>query len=211
MKTIVCYGDSNTYGYDADTGDRFPPGERWPAVMADRLGAGCEVIAEGLPGRTTVFDDPLQEGLSGLACLSPVLRSHAPIDVLFIMLGTNDTKQRFGAGGAVIALGMRRLAEKALALPVWSGRPAIVLVAPAPIEAAYVDGEFGATMGAGCAEKSELLAPLYQQLAAELGLHFFDAGKVADVHPRDFMHLTARGQQRLGEALADFVESSGCL
>lgn len=209
MRTIVCYGDSNTYGYRADTGGRFPPDERWPVVMAARLGADWAVIAEGLPGRTTVFDDPLQEGLSGIACLSPILRSHGPIDTLIVLLGTNDTKERFGASGAVIALGLRRLVEKAMALPVWNGKPDIVLVAPAPIEAAYIDAEFGATMGVGCAEKSKALAPLYQQIAADLGLRFFDADGVAAVHPKDYMHLTAKGQQALGNALAELVRTRG--
>ena len=111
-KHIVCFGDSNTHGYCADPkdcadgGDRFNENERWTCLLQQKLGEDCLVIEEGLSGRTTVFDDPLHESMSGLDYITPCLMSHEPVDLLIIMLGTNDTKDRFYASAACIGIGM---------------------------------------------------------------------------------------------------------
>src|SRR5664279_2300710 len=96
MPVIVAYGDSNTWGYDPAAGARFAPEQRWTGVMATALGAGFKVIEEGLNGRTTVFDAPIEPYRNGLAYLPPCLLSHAPFDLILIALGCNDLKQRFG-------------------------------------------------------------------------------------------------------------------
>ncbi|MCC8065588.1 MAG: GDSL-type esterase/lipase family protein, partial [Clostridiales bacterium] len=132
MKRIVCFGDSNTWGYDAVTDGRY--GEcRWTRVLGSLLGDGYEIIEEGLCGRTTVFDDPLNEGMNGLSYLYPCLMSHSLFDSLVIMLGTNDCKERYSATPQNIADGLKRLAEKAKLLPVWKEKPDIILVVPAAI------------------------------------------------------------------------------
>ena len=101
-KHIVCYGDSNTHGYCAETGGRFNEEERWTCLLQAYLGDQFLVLEEGLSGRTTCFDDPIHEGLCGLDYLYPCLMSHEPVDLLIIMLGTNDTKERFGVSPACI-------------------------------------------------------------------------------------------------------------
>ena len=105
-KHIVCYGDSNTHGYCAETGGRFSEDERWTCLLQSYLGDDFLVLEEGLSGRTTCFDDPIHEGLSGLDHIYPCLMTHEPVDLLIIMLGTNDTKERFGVSPACIALGL---------------------------------------------------------------------------------------------------------
>lgn len=112
-KHIVCYGDSNTHGYDGDTGLRFDENTRWTCLLQKYLGDEYQVIEEGLSGRTTVFDDPLHEGLNGLQLITPVLMSHEPVDLLIIMLGTNDTKVRFNCSAEAIGIGLQRLIKKA--------------------------------------------------------------------------------------------------
>ena len=117
-KHIVCLGDSNTHGYCADPmdcadgGDRFNENERWPRVLEKLLGEDYLVLEEGLSGRTTVFPDPLHEGMPALDVAYPILMSHEPVDLLIIMLGTNDTKDRLGMNAACIALGLGRLVDK---------------------------------------------------------------------------------------------------
>ena len=103
-------GDSNTWGYDAETNGRFPDDVRWTGRLSERLGDSYTVIEEGLSGRTTVFEDPLNEGMSALQYLYPCLMSHAPLDYMIVMLGTNDCKERFSATAKNIADGMKRLA-----------------------------------------------------------------------------------------------------
>ena len=112
-KHVVCFGDSNTHGYCAKTGGRFDENQRWTCLLQKKLGDQWLILEEGLSGRTTTFDDPIHEALSGLDYIYPCLMSHEPVDLLIIMLGTNDTKERFGASAECIALGLKRLISKA--------------------------------------------------------------------------------------------------
>ena len=213
-KHIVCFGDSNTHGYCADPwdcadgGDRFNEDERWTCLLQKRLGEEYLVLEEGLSGRTTVFPDPLHESMSGLDVIYSVLMSHEPVDLLVVMLGTNDTKERLGANAACIALGLERLLTKAASVPAWrGGRPRILVIAPPHIgEGLYWRPE-GEAMGRGCCEKSAALAPYYEQAAKRLGCAFLDAQGLADFNRSDCMHLSRRGHAQLAEALAALVPS----
>ena len=215
---IVCLVDSNTHGYCADPGDcadgallRFNEDERWTCLLQKALGEEFLVLEEGLSGRTTVFDDPLYEHLAALDYIWPCLKSHEPVCLLIVMLGTNDTKERFGANAHAIGLGMRRLVQKAQAVDCWGpgGEPKILIVAPPPIgegvRSSPVAEEMG-TMGPGCVEKSRRLAGKYRQVAEETGCCFLDAGELGCAfNTIDFMHLTRAGHAALAAALADWV------
>jgi lysophospholipase L1-like esterase len=135
MPIIVAFGDSNTWGYDPATGGRFPRAQRWPGVLQRGLGPDFEVIAEGLNGRTTVHDDPIEPYRSGADALPPCLMSHAPIDLLILALGCNDLKKRFSLSPFDIAEGARRLIFLARAYGEGpEGRPPkVLLVAPPPV------------------------------------------------------------------------------
>ncbi|HUX38542.1 MAG TPA: SGNH/GDSL hydrolase family protein [Rectinemataceae bacterium] len=203
MKTILCFGDSNTWGYDPEAGSRFPLERRWPSVMASRLGPGYLAIAEGLGGRTTVWDDPVEVDKNGARHLPSCLESHKPLDLVIIMLGTNDLKLRFGAGPLDIASGAQRLARMVLASgtgPVGAA-PAVLLVGPPPIL------EVGplAEMFAGGAAKSARLAQFFTIKAEELGLPLLLAGDYLASSPLDGIHFSAEGQRALGEAIAAWV------
>lgn len=102
-RQVLCFGDSNTYGYDPVRDGRYGPDERYPMVLQSLLGPGWAVAEEGLPGRTAVFDDPITEGMNGLRLINPILMSHAPLDTVTIMLGTNDCKARFACDSYQIA------------------------------------------------------------------------------------------------------------
>ena len=136
-KHILCLGDSNTHGYCADPADcadggiRFNEDERWTCLLQKALGEDYLVTEEGLSGRTTVFVDPLHESMDALSVAYPLLKSHENIDLLIVMLGTNDTKERFGANATCIGLGMDRLVRKAMSVDCWgSHEPNILIVAP---------------------------------------------------------------------------------
>nr|WP_325300501.1 GDSL-type esterase/lipase family protein [uncultured Dysosmobacter sp.] len=217
-KHIICLGDSNTHGYCADPSDcadpalaRFNESERWTCLLQKALGDEYLVIEEGLSGRTTVFQDPLYEGLDALHYLYPCLKSHEPVSLLIIMLGTNDTKERFGVNPFAIGLGMRRLVQKAKTVDCWgpNGTPNILVVAPPVIgEGVLTSGvaeEMG-TMGPSCVEKSRKVPGEFRRIAAETGVHFLDANEVGcKFNEVDFMHLTKTSHARLAEALAALV------
>lgn len=209
MRTIVCFGDSNTHGYCGETGGRFAPGVRWTGVLQSLLGEEYAVKEEGLGGRTTVFNDPIFEGMSGVEFITVAAMTHEPVDLLIVMLGTNDTKERFGAGPGAIAKGMERLLTKAIdtKMAFADGKPNILCICPPPIargnEAVFDDGE----MGHGVAEKSEKLAKYYEESAKLLGCHFLDAGSIPgmEMNKVDHMHLTEKGHRLLAEAVAQKI------
>jgi len=207
-RTVVCFGDSNTYGANPSEPGRLPSEVRWPRVMERALGDGYEVIEEGLNGRCTVWEAPIERGRNGLDYLFPCLLSHAPVDLVVIMLGTNDLKSVYRNTAADIACGAARLVDEArssLAGPDGTP-PRVVLVAPVPIGPLTTQSEmwgFGAAV-----ETSRQLAGLYRIAAQDHGAVFFDAGSVAQVSPDDGVHLDAAACASLGRALAEVVRTS---
>ena len=211
-RTILCVGDSNTHGTlpMGDLGDagRLGPGVRWPGVMAGVLGVGWRVIEEGLPGRTTVHPDPI-EGVhkNGLAALPVLLESHLPLDLVIVMLGTNDLKARFAVPPEDIAAGAGRVAlavRRSEAGP-GGGVPLVLLVAPPPIlEVGALKGMFG-----GGASKSAAFAACFAAEAARLGIAFLDAGRFVRSSELDGIHFDAGEHAKLGQAVAEAVRALG--
>lgn len=206
-KHILCLGDSNTHGYCADPKDcadggiRFNEEERWTCLLQKALGDEYLVTEEGLSGRTTVFVDALHESMDALSVAYSLLKSHEVIDLLVIMLGTNDTKDRFGMSAACIALGLERLVRKCMSVDCWGNhKPNILIISPPPI----ADGMCDPCMGEHCAEKSRELAFYYQQKAELLGCHFMDAAG-CEFNQIDYMHLTRKGHAQLAERLANAI------
>ena len=202
MKThILCLGDSNTHGYCADPNIRFNEKERWTCRLQKALGDKYLVTEEGLSGRTTVFADPLHESMDALSVIYSLLKSHEVIDLLIIMLGTNDVKERFGANAACIGAGMERLLLKAKSVDCWGGKtPNILVVAPPRIKEGFHD----AVMGAGCVEKSAGVAEQLRIVAERQGVHFMDAAQ-CQFNDVDFMHLTRQGHAQLADLLTAAV------
>jgi len=203
MSVIVAYGDSNTWGYDPATAARFPAGVRWTGVMSQALGAGFSVIEEGLNGRTSVFDDPIEPYRNGLAYLTPCLLSHAPLDLLIISLGCNDLKSRFWLTPGDIALGVERLVmtAKSLAVGRAGAPPDIILAAPPPVAELTAFAE----MFEGAQEKSRALAARYRAVATLHGVGFVDAGEHIRCSSLDGIHLEADQHARLGGVMAAAV------
>jgi lysophospholipase L1-like esterase len=201
-RTIVCFGDSNTHGADPVDGTRFPRSVRWPGVMRTELGDGYEVIEEGLNARTTVFPSPLNEGRVGRDMLQPVLWSHAPVDLVAIMLGTNDLKVWYGIGAPEIAAGAGVLVDLALRSLAGPGDtpPRVLLIAPPPLAE---PGERSDHWGfRGAVETSRELADQYRLAASLKAVEFLDAGSVAATSPVDGVHLDAGAHAALGRAVA---------
>ena len=213
-KHIVCLGDSNTHGYsaqksdNADHGDRFNEDERWTMRLAKALGDDYLVIEEGLGGRTTVFPDPLHEGMDAISHVYPILMSHEPVDLLIIMLGTNDTKERFNASPLVIACGMERLIRKVKTIECWKdGKPNILVVCPPPIREEFKEVFDVEWMGSDCVRKSRELPPLYKAVCERNGVRFFDAAE-CEFNSTDYMHLTRKGHGMLSSFLLPIVREA---
>ena len=204
MKRILCYGDSNTHGTkpmrDQNDVARFSSHERWPGIVAAELSAGFEIIEEGLPGRTTVHDDPI-EGIhkNGKTYLLPCLESHWPLDVVIIALGVNDLKARFGVRPSDIAAGVGVLIDTVKNAPVFNGKPPKILILAA---AQILERGWLGEMFAGGSEKSLTLAEHLEGVSTSRQVAFLNIGAVAHVSPIDGIHFDATQHQAIGLAVA---------
>ncbi|WP_423801057.1 GDSL-type esterase/lipase family protein [Neobacillus sp. SAB-20_R2A] len=208
-RRIVCFGDSNTWGYNAKTLERFPEGIRWTSILAEFLGEEFQVVEEGLSGRTAVVDDPLFEGLSGLAYIHPCLMSHAPLELIIIMIGTNDTKERFHLTSYNIAQGIARLSYKAKNTPagVNGAFPKVLVIAPPPIGEEYYETEVGKSMGKACDIKSSELSTHLNELMHIQKTEFLDTKGIVSMNQIDFMHLDEEGHRLLAELVFNKIKT----
>jgi lysophospholipase L1-like esterase len=204
MKSILCYGDSNTWGaIPGNHRERYPRGLRWPGALQKILGENYLVFEEGLSGRTTVLEDPFEEGRSGKTFLLPCLRTHRPVDLVILMLGTNDLKARFSFTAYDIARGAGMLAG--LARTSGAGphnhAPLVLLIAPPPlgILSVYAEEFEGGT------EKSQELSEYFRDRAREAGCEFLDAGAVIRSSPLDGIHFDQEEHAKLARAIAGLV------
>lgn len=203
MPVVVCFGDSNTWGYNASTSQRFPPSVRWTGVMADQLGDEFRIIEEGLNGRTTNLDDVIEEDRNGRKHLMSCLQSQMPFDLVTIMLGTNDLKARFERSASDIAQSAAALGilARLSSTGIDGASPEVLLIAPPPISVLTDFDE----MFDGASAKSQAFARHYALFAQRAGVHFFDAGSVISSDPVDGIHFEAAEHGKLGQALASRV------
>jgi lysophospholipase L1-like esterase len=204
-RTALCFGDSNTHGTMPmaclDDMGRYDRHTRWTGRLAAML-PGWHVVEEGLPGRTTVHDDPIEGAhRNGLTVLPALLESHRPIDVVIVMLGTNDLKARFSVSAMDIALSLEKLVLgiRASGCGPEGGAPGVILVAPPPILEVQ---DLGAIFAGGEA-KSHELGPRVAASAHRLGVPFIDAGALIGVSEVDGIHYDEPAQEALAQAFAN--------
>ena len=210
-RRILCFGDSLTWGWIATPegapSTRYPYSERWTGVMAARLGSDYDIIEEGLNARTTSIDDPVDPRLNGSAYLPTALASHLPLDLVIIMLGTNDAKSFYRRTPYEIALGMSKLVGQVLASAGGLGTiypaPKALVVAPPPL--APLTNPWFQVMFEGGHDKTAELARHYSALASFMKVAFFDAASVVATDAVDGIHFSTKNNLDLGSALADQV------
>ena len=210
MPFLLTFGDSNTHGTPPieTRGEyrRHGPDVRWPQVCLRALGPDWQLAEEGLPGRTAQYEDPVMgPHMNGREGLKIALQSHGPVDVMTLMLGTNDVKTRFAATPEAVLAGIAGLLDVAQSLEMQTrhGGFRILLICPPPVEEV---GPIAAEFWGGAA-RSRALPPLYRALAASRGTGFLDAGDVIRVSPVDGIHFDAEAHGALGLAIAEAVRA----
>lgn len=204
MKNILCFGDSNTWGYIPGTAKRYDPDVRWTGVLQNELGADYHVLEDGLNARTTVYEDPWAPWRLGSQALPIALTAQKPLDLLIIMMGTNDLKfvDAYAASKGAerlidIAEMVQAHKESSLAFP--NGLK-ILLVSPILIDPCAADNPFGSLRNG--AEESTKFAYYYQHAAEVRGVSFFDAATVAKPSKVDGIHMEPDSHLALGKAIA---------
>ncbi len=203
IKTVLCYGDSNTYGYCPADGNRYAKEERWTGILQKKLGKGYQVAEEGCNGRTTVFEDPAEPWKTGKFYLKPCLNTHKPIDTVILMLGSNDLKKNYQAGAAQIADGAGALVDEIRSfLKKKQGfAPQIILVSPPEVSKAILDSPFRDAFDETAVARSKAFPKEYQRVAKEKDCMFFNAALYAPPSGIDGLHLSVDGHRKLADGL----------
>ncbi len=209
MKTVLCYGDSNTYGYNHKTGLRYPKNIRWPGVLQNLLGDDYTVIEEGCNGRTTIFDDPIEGWKNGRDYLKPCLNSHKPVDIVIMMLGSNDLKRCFHANAEDIAAGAELLVKDIIEFTQVKQAfvPRIILVSPPEIGEDIRNSVFFGSFDEDAILHSRDFSKYFKKMAETNACEFVDAAAYIKPSTVDSLHLSAEGHKKLGEVLSGVVKN----
>lgn len=204
MRQILCFGDSNTHGFDAMTGGRYDYHTRWTGLVNEALGEQALICEAGLNGRTCGFDDLEVPGRNGLSYLNCELQTHKPLDVVVLMLGTNDCKICFHADGEEIARQMEKLIRMVQTFAYWEdSKTKILLVAPVPLNENSVGG---CIFNRKSVETARSLGEHYRQLAEKLNITFADSGEWGVQLDFDGIHFTPEGHRRFAERITKELE-----
>jgi lysophospholipase L1-like esterase len=202
LKTILCYGDSITWGYNPKDGTRYEYFQTWPGVMEKSLGNGYRVITEAITGRTTCWDLPYAPYRNGKDYLPMLLESHSPLDLVIVMLGLNDLMKLIGKSANESAWGLLSLIRIILS-PIFGGvPPKILIIAPPAISNLSALNKMAYE---GMEEESKKLAECYSTIAKESKSEFMDSNEYIKVSDIDGIHLLSDQYKILGEVVADKV------
>lgn len=217
-KRILCYGDSNTWGSIPGSGARHHEDKRWTGICQNLLGSGYRILEEGLPGRTTVFNDPCEPYMNGLTGLGYTLLSQKPLDLVVLCLGANDVKfaNAYGSASGIDTL-LYHLFHANTIYPgsckIFRDTPRVLLIAPPPflpeIDIAMADSRF-----VGTAPIMQEVGRLYRKAALAHGAAFLDAAEITSLSPIDCVHLDEEGHRKLGiavtQAIREIFEKTDC-
>ena len=214
-KHILCYGDSNTWGYVPGSLDystyyleRYSELERWTGILQSTLGSEYHIIEEGLNGRTTNLDYSDRPGLNGASYFLPCLNSHAPLDLVMIQLGLNDLQVCFDREADAVASGMKELigiAQNTLCGKDMQSQPELVVVSPPELVNENFLDENNERNLLGAMKKSKQLSQLYSRLADDSGCHFLDLAPHVTLSEIDGLHLDERGHRVCAQVYAEFI------
>ena len=214
MKTIVCYGDSNTWGYmpklkrpECTARNRFPWGVRWTSLLQKTLGNEYHVVEAGVNGRTTAFEMPFEVARSGLRHIDACMLESFPVDLVIVMLGTNDIKECYNLPVYAIKLGAERLIQtiQAGSYGVDGGMPEILLVSPVRINPSYMNTWVSDEFGPDAIEKDRKLADSLKQAAEETNVHFMNAGEFITADEADGIHMNEAGHAHMAELMLEKI------
>lgn len=198
MKRILCFGDSNTYGYIPDGSGRYSEDIRWTGLLQQKLASGAAVIEEGLCGRTTVFQDELRQGRRGVEIFPVLLETHSPLNLVIIMLGTNDCKRVYGASAEVIGKGIEQLIGQ---IKVISPQTKILLISPIWLGEDVWRAEYDPEFNSDSVQVSKRLKAVYQKVAEKNDCMFLAASDIAKPSETDQEHLDEKGHKKLADAI----------
>lgn len=206
---ILCYGDSNTYGYDPVSRQRHPKDKRWTGILKKMLGSEHEIMEQGCNGRTTIFPQPGEEWKSGLYALKVVLNTCKPIDLMIMMLGSNDLKEVYNVSAEEIAKGAEVLIQETreFMMKKTGTVPMIILASPIELGEGIMETHFNDEFNEESIQKSKELAFYYEQVAKRQNCLFFNAAEYASPSKEDCLHMMPDQHEKLAKAFYEVIKS----
>ena len=205
MTDVLCFGDSNTWGYNPMNGSRFPWGVRWTSILQEQLkNEGIRIIEEGLCGRTTIFEDPIRQGRRGIELFPTLLETHGQPEQIILMLGTNDCKTVFSASADLIGKGIIRLLEQAKQ---FAPASKILLVSPIFLEERVWEEGFDQEFSPESVKVSKKLGDVYEKIAEQYGVDFLRAADYVSSSEEDQEHMNANSHQIFASVIAEHLQS----
>ena len=215
---ILCYGDSNTWGVVGRYQDsplpscKHDPQHHWPTVLAKALGESFDIEVEGLCGRTTIYTKPAEPWKNGEPYLLPCIMTHRPLDLIIIMLGTNDLQIHKSITAEELPIGISRLVDIIQRTP-NCGRnqtpPKILILPPAEVRPSCPEGRtavFAKFRGEIGRELSLMFPKVYAQVAQEKGCYFLNTAAYAQPGEADGVHFDSESHAKLGLAVAEYIK-----
>lgn len=217
---VLCYGDSNTWGCigrwveSTLPSERYDTDTRWPMVAQKELGEKFHIIEEGLGGRTSIYPHPTEPWKNGEPYLTPCLHTHRPLDLVVVMLGTNDLQLKKDITAEELPIGITRLVD-IIRVDHKCGRgnvpPKILVIAPIEVRPSDPKGRTAVYAKFRCdigRNLSLMLPAVYEKVAEEKGCYFLNAQEYAQPGPADGVHFDAQSHINLGKAVAEFIREN---
>lgn len=207
MKTILCYGDSNTYGRKPGSlKERLNFHTRWTTILGEKLSSDdYMIIPEGLPGRALSVYDKENDIMSGLNYIIPCIKSHMPLDYVIVLLGTNDLKQKFNITSETIAQNLITLVHSITNTTKSIGNnPNFIIISTPILHAKYMTKQNINLFGSGI-EQSVSLHLIEQEYCKKEHIPFLDISDIVPVSCKDGIHFGIKGHKKLAKILFDYI------
>lgn len=206
MKNILCFGDSNTWGYNPENKQRYPWGIRWTGRLQEKLLEDeIHIIEQGLCGRTTIFEDISRPDRNGVVTLDKIFETKNEIDFVILMLGTNDCKTYYGNSEKEIAGGVDRCLDLILR---HIAPEKVLLVSPIQLGEEVWKEEYDPEFCTRSVQVSKRLKDEYEKIARKRKTHFLAASEYAVPSKADQEHMDVTGHNNLAEAIYNSVKTN---
>lgn len=203
MKNILCFGDSNTWGYNPANKMRFPEGIRWTSLLQNRLGSkGINIIEEGLCGRTTIFEDATRPGRKGIDSLPDIFSKYSDVDYVILMLGTNDCKKYNNTTPKKIANGIEKCLDT---ITKYVSADNILLISPILLGEDVWKEEYDPEFDIHSVKVSKGLKEVYYQLSKKKGVHFLAASDYVQPSKVDQEHMNISGHRTFASVVSRYI------
>lgn len=202
MKQILCYGDSNTFGFIPENCKRYDKDSRWSGILSEILKDNYQIIEEGMNNRTGFFKNP--EGLkqSGGEYLSIFLQNHKNLDICIISLGTNDAQFFYNLDENSTKIGLQKLIDS---VHETNSKTKIIIVPPVKITKDILHSSFSMMFNSESIEKIQNTFPIYEQIAKENKCLYFDFNNFVSPSKTDGIHYTKESHKIIAQKLSEFI------